>query len=112
VDLVELEANRLYDADPPDAEEQRALLAYLMSEGVTLDDMIESKRVGRLALGVQRFGEEPTLQLARDAPAHHPILPTLRAAVASGTVPVRDGDCFGPVVNLRRASSTSPNPGT
>jgi adenylate cyclase len=35
-----------------------------------------------------------------DALAHHPILPTMRAAVTFGTVLVRDGDCFGPVVNL------------
>jgi class 3 adenylate cyclase len=313
VDLAELEAHGLYDPDAPDAEEQRALLEYLVAQGVGLEDMVESKRLGRLAfaagdvhirpgspvytvdevaartgvepglivrvwrasgfavpppdkpafsdadvealgmlaLAVQRFGEEPSLQLARvfgaslgrmaaagfqtalahaedgfapraasllasarastelglmaemsgpaldvlfrhhiaaaaqwfdlapspdpetaplavgfadlvgfttlshtrevhelaravgefdaltteiatdgggrvvkligdevmfvtpdarqavaialalaDALAHHPVLPTLRAAVASGTVLVRDGDCFGPVVNL------------
>jgi adenylate cyclase len=35
-----------------------------------------------------------------DALRDHPVLPRSRAAVAAGTVLVRDGDCFGPVVNL------------
>jgi adenylate cyclase len=36
---------------------------------------------------VERFGDDP-------------VLPGVRAGVAAGVVLVRDGDCFGPVVNL------------
>lgn len=36
----------------------------------------------------------------RDAFAGHPVLRGLRGGVATGPVLVRDGDCFGPVVNL------------
>jgi class 3 adenylate cyclase len=32
--------------------------------------------------------------------AAHPIVPTVRAGVAGGNVLLRDGDVFGPVVNL------------
>ena len=35
-----------------------------------------------------------------DAIAAHPVLPAARAAVAAGPVIARDGDYFGPVVNL------------
>ncbi|HEY7133800.1 MAG TPA: adenylate/guanylate cyclase domain-containing protein [Acidimicrobiia bacterium] len=127
IDIAELESHGLYDPAAPDADEQRALLQYLVSEGVALDDMVEAHRIGRLpfvagdihirpgvpvytinevatktgvdagllmrvwrasgfaiappdkpmfsdadvqalamfTLAVQRFGEEPTLQLAR-----------------------------------------------
>ncbi len=44
--------------------------------------------------------------------AAHPVLPEARAAVAAGLVTLRDGDYFGPVVNLARGWCRWPNPAT
>jgi adenylate cyclase len=49
--------------------------------------------------GDERTACSLALELVR-AFAEHPRLPTVRAGVASGDVLLRDGDVFGPVVNL------------
>ena len=41
--------------------------------------------------------------------AEHPVVPTVRAGVAAGEVLLREGDVFGPVVNLAaRAVKAAP----
>jgi adenylate cyclase len=47
-----------------------------------------------------------------DAVASHSILPPLRVGLAAGTVLVRYGDCFGPVVNLAARLVAQAEPGT
>ena len=41
---------------------------------------------------------------------NHPLLPGVRAGIADGQVLVRDGDCFGPVVNLAARAADSADP--
>jgi adenylate cyclase len=40
-----------------------------------------------------------------------PVLPGLRAGVAGGPLLLRDGDCFGPVVNLAARAVKVASPG-
>jgi adenylate cyclase len=47
---------------------------------------------------VRRFGDDP-------------VLPGVRAGVAAGEVLIRDGDCFGPVVNLAARAVKAAAPG-
>jgi adenylate cyclase len=42
----------------------------------------------------------------------HPVLPGVRAGLAHGQVLTRDGDCFGPVVNLAARVVGMAEPGT
>jgi len=44
--------------------------------------------------------------------AAHPVLPRVRAGVASGEILTRDGDYFGPVVNLAARVAKAAEPGT
>jgi class 3 adenylate cyclase len=44
--------------------------------------------------------------------AAHPVLPQVRAGLAFGEVMSRDGDCFGPVVNLAARVVKAAAPGT
>ena len=46
-----------------------------------------------------------------DALRAHPVLPAVRGGIASGTVMLRDGDCFGPVVNLAARAVKLARPG-
>ncbi len=46
-----------------------------------------------------------------DAFSAHAVLPPVRAGIASGAVMVRDGDCFGPVVNLAARAVKIARPG-
>lgn len=48
----------------------------------------------------------------RDAIAAHPDLPALRTAVAYGELLARDGDYYGPVVNLAARAVATASPGT
>ena len=41
----------------------------------------------------------------------HPVLPAVRGGIASGAVMLRDGDCFGPVVNLAARAVKLASPG-
>jgi adenylate cyclase len=41
-----------------------------------------------------------------------PSLPQVRAAAAAGALLIRDGDCFGPVVNLAARATSAAVPGT
>lgn len=41
----------------------------------------------------------------------HPVLPAVRGGIASGAVMLRDGDCFGPVVNLAARAVKLARPG-
>jgi adenylate cyclase len=43
--------------------------------------------------------------------SEHPRVPTVRAGVAAGDVMLRDGDVFGPVVNLAARAVKVANPG-
>jgi adenylate cyclase len=47
-----------------------------------------------------------------DAFAAHPVLPPVRAGIAAGEVLTRDGDYFGPVVNLAARLVKAAEPGT
>ncbi len=46
-----------------------------------------------------------------DAFRHHPTIPPVRAGLASGEVMLRDGDVFGPVVNLASRAVKVASPG-
>jgi adenylate cyclase len=43
--------------------------------------------------------------------AEHPVVPTARASVAAGDVVLRDGDVFGPIVNLAARAAKVAAPG-
>ncbi|HEV3227936.1 MAG TPA: adenylate cyclase regulatory domain-containing protein [Solirubrobacteraceae bacterium] len=49
IDPQELEAAGLYDRHAEDAEEQLALLRFLIEQGASLEEMVDARRRGRLA---------------------------------------------------------------
>jgi len=46
-----------------------------------------------------------------DALRAHPVLPPVRGGIASGAVMLRDGDCFGRIVNLAARAVKLARPG-
>ena len=71
------------------------------------------KFIGDEAMFVVR-NPEMALDIAlgiADAFQEHPVLPPVRAGVAYGEVMTRDGDCFGPVVNLAARLVKAASPG-
>jgi adenylate cyclase len=91
----------------------RALTAF---EAVTADTVVRGG--GRLVkfLGDGALFTAPDARTAgrlaialRDACAADPVIPAVRVGIAAGEVLTKDGDCFGPVVNLAaRAVSVAP----
>lgn len=61
-------------------------------------------------VGDERTACRLALELARQF-ADHPRLPSVRAGLASGDVLLRDGDVFGPVVNLAARAVALAGPG-
>jgi adenylate cyclase len=85
-------------------DELEALLAHW--EGIAYDAVAEHgarviKTIGDVVMfvGLPAGGARAALAL-RDAAASDPRLPPLRAGLAAGPVVARDGDYYGPVVNL------------
>ena len=85
------------------------------SEQVRTDSERREKSSGRASV-VQYSVADPVaacrVALAlTDALRAHPVLPPVRGGIASGAVMLRDGDCFGRIVNLAARAVKLARPG-
>ena len=126
VDTDELQRLGLYDPHDEHAPARLALIGYLFDLGATVEDLRRAG-VGRDPRGRGRFvkliddevmfvAADPSAacEIALDIVARlsaHPRLPEVRGAVAAGDILTRDGDYFGPLVNLAARTAKLAHPG-
>jgi adenylate cyclase len=66
VDLDELRARGLYDPESPTASERMAVLRFLLDQGVTIDELVEADRMGRLPGIIGDRALRPAADLTED----------------------------------------------
>jgi hypothetical protein len=101
VDAGELQSLGLYDPTDEHAALRLELLRYLIDLGASAEDLTVYRDTPA----------PPPVPRAPSACDDHPLIPRARGGLASGRVMMRDGDVFGPVVNLAARAVKVAQPG-
>jgi adenylate cyclase len=138
--LLAAQRTELADADLVGYETQRLVVGFVDLVGSTeLSEQLSLRELGVLLSRFEQLAEEnvtgkggrivkligdailyttpdalsactTALDLSR-ACEDHPLIPSVRAGLATGQVMLRDGDVFGPVVNLAARAMKAAQPG-